>query len=467
MKFDRIKAVARSTSGRALLFGAATVFLPIQETLAQLEEVVVTARRIEETITDAPLAVAVMDSTYIQDQGIENMQDVLELTPGADWNMFTKAQPAFTIRGINAGAFGNSSLETAANLVMDGVPLTKVFMFVGDNYDLERIEVMRGPQGTSFGRNATIGLVHLVSARPEDEFGAGVNVEAGELGLGGTNGYVTGPLSDTVSGRFSWNVRDWDGNLEDRDTGEALEYSEQRSMRAQLSITPSDTFSAWLKMEYNDLEEGSTVRAGDFSPSEDWMIPRLGSGYIAGSDYFADPSPWKVKQNCPLAGCVVDRQMTFLTAELVWDLGDGITVTSLSGYQDGDHETWQDVFGAPVPVALQDQNVINKAEVLSTELRIDNAASGDRLRWLGGIYLLEDEEYRREENIGNPERPDERGFYNCSSKVAPCAGPSHLVNIGDASTSGLGIFGELTYDISDRWTLTFGGRYSDDSRTYV
>ncbi|NNC63738.1 MAG: TonB-dependent receptor plug domain-containing protein, partial [Gammaproteobacteria bacterium] len=187
----------------------------MQETLAQLEEVVVTARRIEESIQDAPLAVAVMSNDYLQSQGVENIQDVLELTPGASWNMFTKAQPAFTMRGINAGAFGNSSLETAAGLVQDGVPMTKVFMFVGDIFDVERVEVMRGPQGTSFGRNSTIGLTHIVSARPENEFGAGVNVEAGEFGLAGTNGYVTGPVSDALSYRVSWNLRDFDGIIED------------------------------------------------------------------------------------------------------------------------------------------------------------------------------------------------------------------------------------------------------------
>ncbi len=429
-----------------------------------LEEIVVTARRVEESISDAPLAVAVMDNDYLQDQGIENIQDVLEMTPGAGWNMFTKAQPAFTIRGINAGAFGNSSLETSAQLVQDGIPMTKAFMLVSDIFDVERVEIMRGPQGTTFGRNATIGLVHLISARPTDEFAAGVNVEAGDLGLGGTNGYVTGPLSDSVSGRLSWNLRDWDGNLEDEDTGEGLEFSEQRSFRGQLMLEPSDDFSAWLKLEYSDLNEGATVRTGDLSPSENWLDTRLGSGYLPGNETFVNPDPWKVKQNCPLAGCFVDRQMTFLTAELIWSLDDGIAITSLTGYQDGDHETWQDVFGAPV--ALQDQNVINKAEVFSTELRIDNFAAGNALSWLGGIYILEDEEFRREENIGNPERPAEGGFYNCSSKTAPCAGPSHLVNQGDASTSGFGIFGELSFDLTDQLNLTIGGRYSDDERNY-
>ncbi len=227
----------------ALLLSTASITLTIaasqsanaQQAGAQplLEEIIVTSRRYEESITDAPLAVAVMTSDYLQAQGVENLQDILELTPGADWNMFTKAQPAFTLRGINAGAFGNSSLETSAGLVVDGIPMTRVFMFVNDVYDMERVEVMRGPQGTAFGRNATLGLVHMITARPQNEFGAGVNVEAGDLGRIGTEGFVTGPLGDTVSGRVSWALRDWDGNLEDADSGEALEFTQQRSVRGQ------------------------------------------------------------------------------------------------------------------------------------------------------------------------------------------------------------------------------------------
>jgi len=465
MKSIRQLSIGRFSGCQAFVLVVVALFAPVQESLAQLEEIVVTARRIEESIQDAPLAVAVMTSDYLQDQGVENMQDVLELTPGASWNMYVKAQPAFTIRGINAGAFGNSSLETAAGFVQDGVPMTKVFMFVGDIFDVERVEVMRGPQGTSFGRNSSLGLVHIIAARPQDEFGAGVNVEAGDLGLGGTNGFVTGPLSDTVSGRLSWNLRDWDGDIEDAITGEPQEFSEQRSVRGQLMIEPNEDFSAWLKLEYNDLDEGSTMRMGDLSPTENWLTPPVGTGYLPEfANYSEDPSPWKGIQNCPPQGCTLQRQMTFLTAELVWNRPNGIAITSLSGYQDGEHEGWNDVFGAPA--ALQDQYVTNDAQVISTELRVDNFAAGNRLSWLAGVYLLEDDEYRLEENIGNPERPDELGFYNCSGKVAPCAGPSHLVNIGDASTSGLGIFGEITYNLTDQLTLVVGGRYSKDKRNY-
>ena len=107
-----------------------------------LEEVVVTARRFEESISDAPLAVNVMSGDYLRDQQITNIQDIIELTPGATWGEFTKAQPAFTLRGINAGSFGNSSLETGVQLVIDGIAQTKAFMMTPPVYDLQRVEIM-------------------------------------------------------------------------------------------------------------------------------------------------------------------------------------------------------------------------------------------------------------------------------------------------------------------------------------
>ena len=108
-----------------------------------------TARRYEESITDAPLAVAVMDADFLDQTQVDSVTDILELTPGADWGMFAKAQPTFTLRGINAGSFGNSSIESAVAVVQDGLPTTKVFMATATPFDMQRIEVMRGPQGTT------------------------------------------------------------------------------------------------------------------------------------------------------------------------------------------------------------------------------------------------------------------------------------------------------------------------------
>ena len=88
---------------------------------AMLEEVVVTARRYEESITDAPLAVAVMDADFLEQNQVDSITDILEITPGASWGMFAKAQPGFVLRGISAGSFGNSSIENAVQVVRDGI----------------------------------------------------------------------------------------------------------------------------------------------------------------------------------------------------------------------------------------------------------------------------------------------------------------------------------------------------------
>ena len=425
---------------------------------AALEEIVVTARRYEESITDAPVAVNVMSGDYLRDQQITNIQDIIELTPGATWGEFTRAQPSFALRGINSGNFGNSSLESGVQLVVDGIAQTKAFMMTPPVYDLERVEIMRGPQGTTFGRNATVGLLHFITARPTQEFEAGVDLQAGELNMFGVDAFVSGPLTDTVSGRVATRIYESDGALEHRDTGEALEGYSNQSVRASLLLEPSDTFSAYLKFEYNRDDDLPVVRKG-----ESCTVPWL-RGVENGGPYineFVGPGrcdPWKAIQSIdPPGGFFTTREMNSLTGELSWALGNDVTITSLTGYQSGEHETLQDVFGAPE--TLQDQNVINDATILSTELRIDNSASGDALRWLGGIYLLADEEYRFEENTGFPERGMGGG------RVVPVA-ESHIINIGDASTDSLGLFGEVSFDLSEQWNLTLGGRYSDDSRNY-
>ena len=134
---------------------AAGLLLPYGQAIAQdasatsgatLEEITVTSRRYEESINDAPLAVNVMDAQYLIDQGINNLGDLLELTPGATWAHFTLAQPGFTVRGMESYNVGNASLESGVQAVVDGIPLTKAFMMTPQIYDLERVEIMRGPK---------------------------------------------------------------------------------------------------------------------------------------------------------------------------------------------------------------------------------------------------------------------------------------------------------------------------------
>jgi len=180
---------------------------------AMLEEIVVTSRRYEESISDAPLAVNVLDGDYLAKQGVDTLSDALELTPGATWGHYTMAQPGHTLRGMESYNSGNASLESSVQVVLDGIPLTKAFMMTPPVYDMERIEVMRGPQGTTFGRNASLGLAHFVTAKPSQEFSASANASVGTREYYGFGGHINGALSDTVSVRIAANKKQYDGDL--------------------------------------------------------------------------------------------------------------------------------------------------------------------------------------------------------------------------------------------------------------
>ena len=422
-----------------------------------LEEVLVTSRRYEESITDAPLAVNVLDSEYLRDQGIGNLSDVIEMTPGATWAHFTMAQPGFTLRGMESYNVGNASLESAVQVVVDGIAVTKAFMMTPPVYDLERVEVMRGPQGTTFGRNATLGIAHFITKKPSQEFGAQIEATAGTRDLYGLTGYINGGLTDTISGRLAFHKKEYDGDLEDIDSGDALEGYDNTSIRGSLMIEPNDTFSAYVKAEYSEDDAQSPARG-----FESCTVPTLRSGtstppgpYI--NEFTDSCDPWTTSISTPPPGGFnEERDMLSLTAELAWKMDDK-TITWLSGYQDGDHETVMDVFASPV--VIQDQYVSNDADVISTELRIDNHASGNALTWLAGIYYMEDEETRVEANNGAPDRG------NGAGRTRPLDS-SWLIADGTSNTDSLGIFGEISYDIGESWNVTLGARYTDESKDY-
>ena len=439
---------------RKVLFstvGIVMMYLPIQQSFAQLEEIVVTSRRFEESITNAPLAVAVMDWDFLTVNRVNEIQDVLDLTPGAMWTNFVKAQPNLSLRGIPGGTYGNASLESSVQVVYDGVPITKAFMMTMPFYDLARVEIMRGPQGTSFGRNASLGLMHFVSARPSQETSGSIEGTVGERNLLGFNGYYNTALSETVSGRIAFNYNDFEGPLEHRVTGEALEGGVNKSVRASLLYEPTDSFSAYLKAEVIKDDDLTNVFRGPADQSEDnpWTRPPFGN-------YTDGPDIWTALQDDG-RDFTTQRDITVLTAELVWNMDD-LAVTWLSGFQEGEHHSAQSILGTPF--ALRDQLVDNDAQVLSTELRIDNVASGDRLTWIAGVSLLKDEETRFEENIGMPERGDCGGPFR---KPGGCP-EWHLLQTGDATSTSYGIFAEVGFDITEQLNLTVGGRYTKDTR---
>lgn len=456
----------RGSLARAVaLFAVCTtaVFVPGRAPLAQdatLEEIIVTSRRYEETIQDAPVAVGVLSERFLIDNRIQRADDILEFTPGATWESFSKMQPVASMRGIIAPTPGNTSSESSIQTVMDNVVITKDFMKSPPLYDLARVEVMRGPQGTAFGRNASVGLIHFVTNRPSQEQSGAASLTVGTDELIEFDGHLNGALSDTVSARIAFNHDEQDGPTESISTGEGLDGDENTAVRLSLLFEPNDTFSAYFKLEYSADRDEAPVRHGYVQPngsdcSVAYVLGRADGGQYA-ETYFDDCNdPFKTEISAQDADVNfhTDRDIFTFVAELAWDLDNDLTVTSITGYMDGDTDSLMDLAGTPNDVSWQ--QVQNDGHSFSTELRLDNMGSDNEFRWLAGVYLMTDEEDRFEQNIFQP-----RG-----ARLGPWV-ETHMGTVANNVTDSWSVFGELTYDLSDRATVTYGGRYVSDDKDY-
>lgn len=421
-----------------------------------LDTIVVTARRHEENVQNAPLAVNAMDADYLKKQGIVRVKDVVQVSPGTTYIRFNKLQDEYSMRGISSqteGASGDSSVQT----VVDNIVISKDFLKNPEMFDVERVEVLRGPQGTSFGRNASAGLVHIITKRPTREFEYGINGEAGSNGRLGSEGYISGPLGDTLSGRLAYNYDFYDGYIKSVSTGKGLDGQENISIRGSLIFEPNDRLSTYLKVEYSkDDDEGPVRRSPDCRiPQIDPAGPRPpGPPSPPWPGTFTDPCNFFKTEISNDRDFFLKREVVNLTGEIVYDLGNDFTATSETGYIDGTASYLIDAQGTPFNVLFQFND--DDANSFTQELRVDNQASSSRLKGVAGFFFLSDDHDRVDEN---------RFFIDAGlpgSRV-----PTFDTKVQSSQTKSYGIFGELNLDVTDALQASFGARYSHDHKDYT
>lgn len=435
--------------------------LNAQEAAASvLEEVVVTARRYAESLQDVPVSVSVMDSEYLDAQNIDQLKDIIDKSPGTSFTRLNKLQNAYSIRGLSSqteGAAGDASVIT----VVDDVVISKDYMKGAEFFDVERVEVLRGPQGTSFGRNTTGGLVHLISKRPTQDFQASIRGGIGSHGHWEMDGVLNGTISDNAAARLAVHYNTHDGYTKDVVRNIDLAGEENISIRGSLLLNPSDNVEIYLKAEYSQDDDDTVVRqprnctdpqeefTNFVDPCDEW---ESGISAFAGSD--------------DLTGTVfnpgeeffIERESLNITAEIVWDINDSLTLTSVTGYIDGTGDYNMDAAGTPRD--LQFSITRNDSNQFSQELRISNRGEDAGPRWLAGLYYLTDDH----------DRQDGRRWFQEDFSVygpGPPFSPTTVMAVSTSETESLGLFGEINFDISDRLIATIGLRYSSDEKDFV
>ena len=196
-------AIALTLAGVALPLAAQESEGTEEQASRQIDTIVVTAQKREQSLQDVPLVVTTISEQLLQDAGVEDIKDLTLLTPGLIVTS-TTSETVTTARIRGIGTVGdNPGLESSVGVVVDGIYRPRNGVSFGDLGELERIEVLKGPQGTLFGKNTSAGVINVVSKRPSFDFGSQIELTAGDYGDFGGSASITGPLAgDVLAGRL-------------------------------------------------------------------------------------------------------------------------------------------------------------------------------------------------------------------------------------------------------------------------
>jgi iron complex outermembrane recepter protein len=439
-------------------------------TAVTLEEIVVTAQKRAESMQDVPIAVTAMNADMLKKAGISNVKGVAVRTPGFSMGEFNPTQPQMYIRGIGSNGDGAASGEGSVAMFIDGAYVNRSSGAGMELVDIESIEVLRGPQGTLWGKNAIAGAINVTTKKPADILEAQLEATAGSYGLSNYRGMITGPISDSVNGKISFNQKDRDGYIESVIDPDVEQGSiDSSSLRGQLLFTPIDTLEALLTIEY-----GEDRRSGVASRSDDTLLEpafflngaTMAAAHADGvpvADFHENYANYEGKT-------AIDTQGISLKVD--WDIDIG-TITSLTSYNESKASTSQAGSGissdlfltyGPLSGMAGGLNVINfideNTEIFSQEFRL--TGDTDNLTWQTGIYYNSENIHRIEGNYVNA-----FGFLAGAGFNPYQYGESTSQSDQRNETTSMAIFGQATYSLTEDLDITLGLRYTEETKDYV
>ncbi|KAA1193389.1 TonB-dependent receptor [Pseudohalioglobus sediminis] len=487
------------------LAAAVASFMPAPMTFAQevaLEEVVVTARKRTENLQDVPIAISAIDETTIQRAGIERAADYIGLVPNVTIvDAANVGDTQVSIRGV----VSTRDAESTFAYVVDGVLSTNPNSFNEELFDVQQIEVLKGPQGALYGRNAVAGAVLVTTKAPTNEFEARIGGGIANNDAYKVNAMVSGPIiDDTLLGRFAISTRETDGFYKNIFTGEddAVDYLEDTSARARVIWNVSDAMTLDFRGGYSE------VKGGAINFNAAFAIPQFVEVFGAQS-YFQDVNEMDFRYTFNTPGENEQETLDF-SVKMDWDLGFADLVASVAyndleeyllsdgtsatfyGYEvtpacQSDRETLNsfnredlfgplfDPFGVLPPGADTDfqgvygpytatscdgyQYQERNQEDLSLDARL--VSPGDEgMRWIAGIYVAEIER----EVVVAYGADQGQGFRRQPYVAADGPNPTDLLFWDDFDTTVYAAYGQLEFDLTDTLELALAARYDYEDR---
>ncbi len=411
----------------------------------RIDDIVVTAQKRETNLQDTAIAITAVTGDTLRELQLEEIQDVLLRTPSASFSR-AGGEGQIYIRGIGANLLGIGQ-DSSVAIHQDGVYLGRPNLTINQFLDVERIEILRGPQGTLYGRNATAGVINVISKMPTEELEGYASGYYGNFNRVEIESGVGGPISDTVGFRVAGRWAQDDGFTDDLDPtgGDKIDDTNIWSMRGILDFRPSDSFDGNFILEYGKSDNNNrSVRRrdrqhlsqlGDGQPDAVGGLPAFG---CAGCPAAQNPAFNETRNELDTFH---EWDVLGLTLNLNWQLGNDMELVSITGYREFDDEFSFNTDGTEASVTNTQYQ--RNAKQFTQELRMTGSNGG--FDWLiGGFAMSED----KSEDLGLP--------------AAKFGGSFNIFAVND--TTAFAIFGQGTTGLTDKLDLTVGLRWNQERK---
>ncbi|HEY8570131.1 TonB-dependent receptor [Microbulbifer sp.] len=422
---------------------------------AQLEEVIVTAQKRAQAIQDVPLTVSSLDGDTLSELGIDRFDSLSDLVPGLVVQQQSVNNNGYVIRGITSDD-GSAPGAARVSVYLNGTDVSRSRTSYFEVYDMERIEVVKGPQATLFGTAASIGAMSFITAKPQQEFASALTVGAGDYDMRKLEGIVTGG-DDTVQGRLAFVTRERAGYVKNA-SGEAdLNGYEREAIRPSLRITPSDDLTIDFVYNYDKATDPGTA-------------------FVNQSVLFTDNAALSVPDNNVLGmdNIGVERTVKDFNASVSWELGDDLALTYIGAQRKHDSLEAFDADGTGFE--MLNFSELATGDQSSHELRLN--FSGERINGFVGASYFEEE---AEQFVGFA--TEEGTFLSCAGALAgigitSCNADSTALLTGGmvaalpyesyyangADNSSLNLFADVSYQVTPQLEATVGARLVREQR---
>jgi iron complex outermembrane receptor protein len=452
---------------RSLLLGsfAASVLLPCIAR-AQIEEIIVTAQKREENIQNVGISISAMTADQLENLGMKSTTEITQQVPGLQLSAWSPVFTTFSLRGVSQTNF-QDNLEAPVAVYVDGVYVATMNAISAQMFDMDRVEVLRGPQGTLFGRNATGGLIQYITRKASSDTANGyLEASGGEWSTYSLEGAFGGAFSDRVRGRIAGRFEKSDGYVKAgavdfgggpiQATGRTSGGANGFALRGNLQFDITDNVLLDLTAAYS--------RDHDV-PTGQYIVTFVGFDPVTGLGAFhnaVDPADGIVKDfpRTPITGSgwrhwsnedpYMNRDVKSATAQFTAKVGSGVDFVSISSWMKMNKFYIEDSGGGLV---FFPYNTINDYDQFSQEFRLSGTA--EKTRWQVGAYYL-DMTWDTFQSVA--------GAAILGGITESDSDTQMMSTFGKIDSRNWSVFGQGEYDLADAWTLIVGARWSQDNK---